>query len=82
MPTRAGARSGPPVDNGPTPGLWSYRWDMTTGHELRDEDMEREIELVGSLVLAAGQSEGRLPDDQIDEILGVDRDGRRVAEAP
>ncbi|MGB7820014.1 MAG: hypothetical protein WBL35_14935 [Ornithinibacter sp.] len=54
---------------------------MTTGHELRDEDLEREIELVGSLVLAAGQSEGRLPDDQIDEILGVDRDGSRGAEA-
>ncbi len=69
------------MENGPTPGQWSYRWGMTTGHELRDEDLEREIELVGSLVLAAGQSEGRLPDDQIDEILGVDRDGSRGAEA-
>lgn len=48
---------------------------MTGDRELRDEDLEREIELVGALVLAAGQSEEPLPQEQIDWVLGIDPDG-------
>jgi hypothetical protein len=39
---------------------------------LHDEQLEREIQLVGELVLAASQSEDPLTDERIDEILGVD----------
>ena len=39
---------------------------------LHDEQLEREIQLVGELVLAASQSEQHLTDERIDEILGVD----------
>ncbi len=49
---------------------------------LRDEDLEREIELVGALVLAAGESTERLPEAEIDELLGVERDVPEPPEQP
>jgi hypothetical protein len=54
---------------------------MKDDPSLRDEQLEDEIRLVGDLVLAASQSEGRMADEAIDEVLGVHR---RVApgEAP
>ena len=70
------------MDNARRPPVRSYRWEMTPDHELRDEDLEREIELVGALVLAAGDAEGRLPDEQIDELLGVHHDGDQATGAP
>ena len=38
---------------------------------LHDEQLENEIKLVGDLVLAASQSEEPLPQEKIDEILGI-----------
>ncbi|MGL4172938.1 MAG: hypothetical protein ACRCTR_02520 [Actinomycetota bacterium] len=38
---------------------------------LRDEPLEREITLVGDLVIAATQHDGPLTDAEIDEALGV-----------
>jgi hypothetical protein len=38
---------------------------------LHDEQLEDEIRLVGDLVLAASQSEGPMPDEAIDEVLGL-----------
>ena len=43
---------------------------MKDDPSLRDEQLEDEIRLVGELVLAASQSEGRLAQDAIDEVLG------------
>lgn len=54
--------------------LRPYRGGVTGDSELRDEDLEREIELVGALVLAAGQCEGSLPQEEIDQLLGVGED--------
>ena len=45
---------------------------MNDDPSLRDEQLEDEIRLVGDLVLAASQSEGRLAQEAIDEILGLD----------
>ena len=42
---------------------------------LNDEQLETEIRLVGDLVLAASQSEGHLPQETIDQILGLDPSG-------
>lgn len=42
-----------------------------TQGSLRDEILEREIELVGELVVAATGSEGPLTQAQIDAALGV-----------
>lgn len=44
---------------------------MKDDPSLHDEQLEDEIRLVGELVLAASQSEGRMPDEAIDEILGL-----------
>jgi hypothetical protein len=41
---------------------------------LRDEQLQDEIDLVGALVLAASQTEEPLSADEIDEILGVERE--------
>ena len=38
---------------------------------LRDEDALDEIEMTSNLMIAASESDGRLPQDQIDRILGV-----------
>lgn len=52
-----------------------YRGGVTGDSELRDEDLEREIELVGALVLAAAQSGEQLPQEQIDAVLGIEPEG-------
>ncbi len=44
---------------------------MKDDPSLHDEQLEDEIRLVGDLVLAASQSEGRMADEAIDEVLGV-----------
>ncbi len=43
----------------------------THGDNLTDDDLQSEIELVGDLVVAATSSEGPLPQDEIDRLLGV-----------
>ena len=45
---------------------------MNHDPSLNDDELEDEIHLVGDLVLAAAQSEGRLSEDAIDEALGID----------
>ena len=45
---------------------------MQQDPSLHDEQLEDEIELVSELVLAASQTEGRLSEQAIDEVLGVD----------
>ncbi len=44
---------------------------MKDDPSLHDEQLEDEIRLVGELVLAASQSEGRMADEAIDEVLGL-----------
>jgi len=46
-----------------------------TDPDLHDPDLLEEIELLGELVIAASDSEGVLPADRVDTILGVDRRG-------
>ncbi len=41
------------------------------GDNLTDIDLQSEIELVGDLVVAATSSDGPLPQDEIDRLLGV-----------
>ena len=41
---------------------------------LEDSDLLVEVEMTTSLIIAASASEGPLPLDEIDRILGVDRD--------
>ena len=41
---------------------------------LTDGDLQSEIELVGDLVVAATSSDGPLPQDEIDRLLGVEAD--------
>lgn len=38
---------------------------------LRDEDALDEIEMTSNLMIAASESAGELPQDEIDRILGV-----------
>lgn len=38
---------------------------------LTDDDLQSEIELVGDLVVAASSSDGPMPQDEIDRLLGV-----------
>ena len=38
---------------------------------LTDNDLQSEIELVGDLVVAASASDGPLPQDEVDLLLGV-----------
>ena len=45
---------------------------MQQDPSLHDEQLEDEIELVSELVLAASQTEGRLSERAIDEVLGVE----------
>jgi len=45
---------------------------MNDDPSLNDEQLESEIRLVGELVLAASQSEGRLSQEAIDEVLGLE----------
>jgi hypothetical protein len=41
---------------------------------LNDSDVLDEIEMTSNLIIAASESEVRLPQQRIDEILGVDED--------
>ena len=41
------------------------------GDNLTDDELQSEIELVGDLVVAATSSDGPLPQDEIDRLLGV-----------
>ena len=41
------------------------------GDNLTDDDLQSEIELVGDLVVAATSSDGPLPQEEIDRLLGV-----------
>jgi hypothetical protein len=41
--------------------------------ELEDEERRCEIELVGDLVVAASQFDERVPEERIDEALGIER---------
>lgn len=50
----------------------------THGDSLTDDDLQSEIELVGDLVVAATSSEGPLPQDEIDRLLGVHPDAREA----
>ena len=38
---------------------------------LTDGELQSEIELVGDLVVAASSSEGQMPQEEIDRLLGV-----------
>ena len=44
---------------------------MTPDHDLTDEALRQEIELVGELVLAASDCRGPMGQEQVDELLGV-----------
>jgi hypothetical protein len=41
------------------------------GDNLTDDELQSEIELVGDLVVAATSSDGPMPQDEIDRLLGV-----------
>jgi hypothetical protein len=41
---------------------------------LKDSDVLDEIEMTSNLIIAASESEVRLPQQRIDEILGVEED--------
>jgi hypothetical protein len=41
------------------------------GDNLTDDELQSEIELVGDLVVAATSSDGPLPQDEIDRLLGI-----------
>ncbi len=43
-----------------------------TDPDLHDQDLLEEIELLGELVIAASASQGPLPEDSVDQILGVE----------
>jgi hypothetical protein len=42
---------------------------------LEDSELMGEVELTTNLIIAASESEGRLTQDEIDQILGVDSIG-------
>ena len=48
-----------------------YRGSMAVDPSLTDEAMQREIELVEALVLAASETDGPMTQESIDEALGV-----------
>ncbi len=50
------------------------------GENLTDDELQSEIELVGDLVVAATSSDGPLPQDEIDRLLGVPPDEHRPPE--
>ncbi|MGG5260264.1 hypothetical protein [Phycicoccus avicenniae] len=55
---------------------------MPEDPSLTDADLQREIDLVGALVLEASESDGPMTQERIDEILGVeDDDGDEPAAA-
>lgn len=52
------------------------------GDNLTDVDLQSEIELVGDLVVAATSSDGPLPQDEIDRLLGVELPENQPAPEP
>ena len=44
---------------------------------LEDADLLGEVELTTNLIIAASEADDHLPDDQIDQILGVVPDPRQ-----
>ena len=52
-----------------------------SGDFLTDGDLQFEIELVGELVVAATSSDGPLPQEEIDRLLGVVPSGAGAAPA-
>ena len=52
------------------------------GDNLTDDDLQSEIELVGDLVVAATSSDGPLPQDEIDRLLGVEPPENQPAPEP
>lgn len=48
---------------------------------LTDGELQSEIELVGDLVVAASSSEGPLPQEEIDRLLGLKADQEADQEA-
>jgi hypothetical protein len=58
--------------------------DPIVGADLTDGALQDEIELVGDLVVAASASKRPLTEDEIDEVLGVDREMgvRKVSPSP
>ena len=53
----------------------------TEDDNLTDNDLQSEIELVGDLVVAASASDGPLPQDEVDLLLGVRPGGAHPHEA-
>ena len=51
-------------------GAMAFR-DSREDHPLTDEALAGEIELLGDVISAATQHEGRLPDQDLDDALGV-----------
>lgn len=47
--------------------------DPRAGADLTDDALQNEIELVGDLVVAASASERPLTEEEIDEVLGIER---------
>lgn len=68
------------MDNAHTPPEGPYRGRVMPDPSLHDEQLEREIQLVGELVLAASQSDAHLTEERIDEILGVQANPRGPGE--
>ena len=60
------------MDNGAPVRARPYRGVMAVDPSLTDDQLKSEIDLVGALVLAAGQSGGPMSQDDIDEVLGVE----------
>ena len=48
---------------------------------VHDVEALAEIEMLTNLIIATSEHEGRLPDDRIDEILGVERPADGAAES-
>ncbi len=44
---------------------------MADDPSLTDDDLQGEIDLVGTLVLAAAETDGPLSEEAIDELLGI-----------
>ncbi len=57
------------------PGLSTLRVRIAVGDPLdvplEDSDLLEEVQLVAALMVAAGESDGPLLEEQIDEVLGV-----------
>ncbi len=64
------------------PRLRTMAEPESTAAELTDGDLQSEIELVGELVVAATSSSGPLPQERIDQLLGIEPDEAAEDVAP